>query len=147
MRPFFSVNVPPAIGLSSGPSSVPTARPCRAPQIRDEALKHREVRIAVGAHVDGPIVQVGDAGDVNLRILTDDAHVHDADGVAIERQANRSGIAQRVVEQAHVEAVDRGVHEQIVDITQIADHTYRSADDGGGERRELRQEQTDVRIE
>ena len=89
-----------------------------------------------------PIVQVGDAGNINLRILTDDTHIRDADGVSIERQTNRSRITQRVVEQAHVEAVDRPVHQEIVDIPRLPTTRTRSADDGGGERRELRQEQT-----
>ncbi len=127
-------------------------RPCqrgraRASQIRNEPLKHSEVGIAVGAHVDRSVVQIGDPSDVDLRILTDDAHVGDAYGIAIERHVYRTGVAQRVVKETHVEAIDRGVHEQIVDIAKITDDTHRSPDHGGGVGRELRQEQTDIRIE
>ena len=67
--------------------------------------------------------------------------------VAIERQPDRPRVAQRVVEQPHVESIDRRVHEQMIDVAQLADDAHRSADDGGRVGRELRQEQTHVRIE
>ncbi len=66
----------------------------------DEALQDAEVGVAVGAHGDALVVQVDDAGDVELRVLADQPHLGDAHGVAIERDADRRRVAQPVVEQA-----------------------------------------------
>ena len=44
-------------------------------------------------------------------------------------------------------AVDRGVHEQVIPVGELARHTNRSVRDGGRERRQGRHEQPDRQIE
>ena len=85
------------------------------------------------------------ARHVELRILADDAHVGHADGVAIQRQAYGPRIAERVVEEPDVEPLDRGVHEQVIEIGELADDANRATRDGRRVRRQLRLERAQRR--
>ncbi len=93
------------------------------------------------------IVQRDGSADRQPGVLADELQVLDADDVLIEREPDRRRVSHRVVEQPHVEAVDGGVDQQTIDVGQLADDSNRAAGDGGREGRQLRHEQTDVRIE
>ena len=67
--------------------------------------------------------------------------------MAIERHPNRHRVAQAIVEQAQVELVDRRVHDEVIDVRELADHAKVAAGDGGRIRRELRIEGTQIRVE
>jgi hypothetical protein len=67
--------------------------------------------------------------------------------MAVERQAKRRRVANLVIEEAQVELVDGGIHQQAIDVCQLAHDADSSAGDRCRERRQSRLERTDVRIE
>ena len=79
--------------------------------------------------------------------IADQLQLVDADLLLVEREADRRGVLHGVVEQPHVERIDRAVDEQMIEVGQLADDADRAAGDRGGERRQLRHEQADVGIE
>ena len=65
----------------------------------------------------------------------------------VEREAKRRRVAQPVVEEPHVEAVDGGVDQQVIDVGQLADDADAAARDRGGVGRQPRLEGADVGVE
>jgi hypothetical protein len=69
-----------------------------AADVRQKPLQDPEIRVTGHPHADALIVQVHGARHIQLRVLPDQAHVGHAQGVAIERHAERRGVADRIVE-------------------------------------------------
>ena len=128
----------------------------RAADVRHEPLQDAEVGVADGAHHDGFVVEVDGAADVEPRVLADQLHVGDPNGVPIERHPDRQaapgtigivGIADRIVEQARVEPVDRGIDDDAVDVGQLTVDADRAAGERGGVGRQPRLKHAHVRVE
>ena len=118
-----------------------------AANVRDNPLKNAESGVAGRAHRNALVVQIDSSRDVELRLVAYQPQFGQAYRVAVERDANRRGVAQPVVEQPHIQAVDRRLHHQLVDVGELSDHTDVAAGDGGREGRQLRVESAEVWIE
>ena len=148
MRPFCTVIVPVTSGASQAALERRLQRgAARAAHVGEEALQDAEVGVAAHPHGDALVVQVGGAGDLELGVLAGQPEIGEADDVAVERDVNRRGVAHLVVEEARVEAVDGRVHQQVVEVGQLADDAHAAAHDRRGVGREPRLEGTDVRVE
>ena len=104
-------------------------RAARAADVRHERLEDAEARVAGCADRHPVVVQIDQPFDVELRLVADQAHLGDTRGVPIERQANRRGVAQAVVEQPEIEPLDRRLHQQLVDVRELADDAHVAAGD------------------
>ena len=122
-------------------------RAARPADLAVEPLQDPEVRVAHRLQRDPLTTKIDGARDAQPRAVPDELQLVDPDEPVIEREMNRRGVPQRVVEQAHLDRVDGAVDEQMIEVGQLADDPDCSAGDGGGERRQLRHEQTRVRIE
>ena len=118
-----------------------------AADIPEKALEQAEVRVARRAQRDLAVVQPDLAANVELGALACEAQTADTDGVAIERELDRSVVANGIVEKLQIEGVHRRVDEKMVDVGELPGDTDRTAHDGVRVRRQLWNEEPDVRVE
>ena len=119
----------------------------RSAHVAEESLQDAEVGVAGRLKLNALVAQADFAEHAQLGVFADQLEILNLDRPPIERQVNRAVVAQRVVEQPHVERVDGRVDEQVIDVGELAHHANRAARHRGGVRRQVRQEQPDVRIE
>src|SRR6185369_7652761 len=100
-----------------------------------------------GADADRLFVERDHAAHRQPRLVADQLQLVDPDQVVVERYPNRLRVANRVVEQAHVDAVDGTVDHEVIDVGEVAGHVNRPARYGGGVGGQPRHEQPHVRIE
>ena len=169
IRPSVIAALPEKTGLSSGPVICALSDAAAgAADVAEEALQDAEVRITGCLDVDGRLVEIDVAVDRQLGALAEQPETADVDHVLIEieedhirslgaaaagwrrrrpRRVARAAIAQLVVEQLEIELLDAGVDRQVIDVSELTDHSDRAAGDGTGKRRELRGKETQIRIE
>ena len=110
--------------------------PCRIPRLASPERDGNPLVVERNRATDGELGVVAD----ELKVL----HPYD---VLIERQPNGTSIPNGVVEQRHVQSVDRAVHQQVIDVGELADDVNRAVGDRRRVRRQLRHEQSDVGVE
>ena len=122
-----------------------------AADVLEEPLQDAEVRFAGGLQRDLSRAHTDRAGQPERRTVADQfqrtAIVPQPHLLLIERDVQRAAVSHRVVEQAHLQCVDRSVDQQVIEIGELADEANGAAPDRGGERRQLRHEQPHVRVE
>ena len=119
----------------------------RSPHVVEEPLKDAEVGVAIGLHGDPLVAQIDEPAEPKVRVHAFEPKLVDLHRAVVERHPDRRRVLERVVEQPHVERVDRAVDEQVVHVGQAARHANRAA---GHRRRKGRQtwhERPDVGIE
>ena len=148
MRPSLMVALPENTGCRSGPSTaaVSSARPDPRTS-RKNALEDAEVRVARHLQPDALVYQTHRAGDAKTRLVSDELEIAESDPALVERQPDRRRVPHRVVEQPHVERVDRALRRQALDVGERARDAYRAARDRSRGRREVRHEQADILID
>ena len=119
----------------------------RSAHVPEEALQDAEVGVARGAHGDALSSEVDRPSDGQARVLPHQLQILDPHDVLIERQLQRTGIAQRQVEQTDVDTIDRRFDEQVIQIGDVSDHPNRSARHGRCVRQKLRDEQANIRVQ
>ena len=128
MRPFVIAALPPNTGSSSDPfTSATISARAGAADVPEKALEEAEVRVARRAQRDLAVVQPDLAANVELGALACEAQTADADGVAIERELDRSVVADGIVEKLQIQRVHRRVDEKMVDVGELPGDTDRTA--------------------
>ena len=118
-----------------------------AANVPEEPLQDSEVGIPLGRHVDRPRLEADSTGDLERGALPFQLQLLDPHDVAIERQLDRTAVAQRIVEQFQIELLDAGIHEEVIHVSELAADADGPAGNRIGERRQPRLEKADVRIE
>ncbi len=115
--------------------------------IAEEALQDAEVRSSRRLQGNALVGKADTAEHTELCVLANNLEILHGDDAPVEREANRCRILQRVVEQLHLDRIDRRLHQQVVQVGQLADHPNRPAADPGGVLGQTREKQPEVRIE
>src|SRR5215218_1909920 len=102
-------------------------RPSRAADIAEESLKDTEVRIARGTERDPFVVERHRAADGQLRVVTDQLQILYPDHVLVEGKADRTGIADRIIKERHLQRVDGSIDEEMIEICQLTGDPDRTA--------------------
>ncbi len=118
MRPSVIVALPENSGCASGPSTaaVSSARP-EPRTSRKKPCRMPRFASPVACSAIRCVAQADGARQTRSRVSSptscSSSTLH---AVLIEREADRRGVLQRVVEQPHVERVDGAVDEQMIDV-------------------------------
>ncbi len=91
-------------------------------------------------------MQVNNACDIKLRLVSNEAHFRDLHRMPIERDLNRGLVAKLIVEHAEIQAIDDGLNRERIDVGELPHHSNATARDGGGEGRDPRVELTQVGV-
>ena len=92
-----------------------------AAHVAEEALQDAEVGVAGGLQRDPLVAAARPCPTTRSRVSSPTSCSSSiADLLLIERDADRRRVLQRVVEQPHVERVDRAVDEQVIDVGELA---------------------------
>ena len=122
-------------------------RTARSAHVAEETLQDPQVGVARRLQRDLLIVQPDRPRHAQLGAVAHQLQLVHSDDALIEREVNRRGVLQRVVEHPNVERVHGDVDDQVIDVRELADDADRAARDGGVERRQTRLVQAHVRIE
>ena len=87
-----------------------------AAHVAEQALQDAQVGVSRALKRNAPIVEADRARDAQPRVFADHFELSNPDDVLVEREANRRGVPQRVIEQADVQRVDGAFDEQVIDI-------------------------------
>ena len=119
----------------------------RTANTRNEPLEDAEAGITGGAQVNALVVQIGDARNVEPRLVADEPHLRHPYRVPVECNLDRRRVAKAIIEQAQIEAIDDGLDHEFVDVGQLPRHADTAAGDSCRERRNARAERAHVRVE
>src|SRR4029453_2105529 len=119
----------------------------RPSDISEKPLQDAEIGVTNGAQRHPFVTQSDAARQTKTRIFTDQLQVVDSDGAAVEHHSNGRAVLQRVVEQTQVHRVDSAVDEQAVGVRELTCDPQRTTRDRGGEGRQARHEQPNVRVQ
>ncbi len=119
----------------------------RAAQIREHALQHRQVGIAVGAQGHDVFRQIDASGDVDGRAVAGHGEGGDGDDLAVEPDAEFAAVAQFVIEEAQPQVVDGRLDPQRIGRIDGAPDPHAAAAGGRGVGRERGHEHARVGVE
>ncbi len=111
--------------------------PARAADLREEPLEHAEARIARRLERDAIVAEIDPARDAQPRAFVDadQLQILDAHLLLVERDADGPAVLELVVEQTHLDGVDRRVDTQVIHVRELAEHAHHAGDRRGREGR------------